>query len=98
MARGGRLLRTAEPDDLKRIRGIGVVLEKKLNALGITNYAQIAAWTETEVADLGRRLDIGDQIAREKWVEQAQVLASSGETDFSRRFDRGDFSNGNDRG
>src|SRR5262249_35824992 len=29
-----------EVDDLKRIRGVGVLIEKKLNSLGITTYEQ----------------------------------------------------------
>ncbi|MEP4704939.1 MAG: 50S ribosomal protein L21, partial [Hyphomicrobiales bacterium] len=32
-------------DDLKVISGVGPVLEKKLNALGITKYAQVAAFS-----------------------------------------------------
>jgi predicted flap endonuclease-1-like 5' DNA nuclease len=32
-------------EDLKRIRGVGVLIEKKLNSLGVTSYEQIANWT-----------------------------------------------------
>ena len=36
-AAGRKLARTGPPDDLKRIRGIGVLIERKLNALGVTD-------------------------------------------------------------
>src|SRR5690606_7665496 len=37
-------------DDLKRIRGIGVLIEKRLQSLGITSYEQVANWTGDDVA------------------------------------------------
>ncbi|MEO0799904.1 MAG: hypothetical protein AAFY53_11945, partial [Pseudomonadota bacterium] len=35
-------------------------------------------------------LGIQNRIEREKWIEQARILAAGGETEFSRRVDRGD--------
>jgi predicted flap endonuclease-1-like 5' DNA nuclease len=77
-------------DDLKRIRGIGVLVEKKLNALGIDRYAQIASWTRTDVERFGRLLDLAGRIERESWIEQARILSTGGQTEFSRRLERGD--------
>lgn len=77
-------------DDLKRIRGIGVLLEKKLNAFGVTSYAQIARWNEGDLREAALALGFdGGRIARENWIEQARVLASGGLTEFARRVDRG---------
>ena len=77
-------------DDLKRIRGVGVLIEKKLNSLGITNYEQIASWSGADVDRISRVLDFKGRIERENWIEQARILASGGQTEFSRRVDRGE--------
>jgi predicted flap endonuclease-1-like 5' DNA nuclease len=77
-------------DDLKRIRGIGVLIEKRLNALGITSYEQVANWTKADIDIISSQLDFRGRIERENWVEQARILASGGQTEFSRRVDRGE--------
>jgi predicted flap endonuclease-1-like 5' DNA nuclease len=86
----GRVGRTVANDDLKRIRGVGVLIEKKLNALGITGYEQIANWTATDIDRVSQSLDFRGRIERENWVEQARILATGGQTEFSRRVDRGE--------
>lgn len=77
-------------DNLKRIGGIGVIIERRLNALGIYRYDQIAAWTDADVERVDTELDFPGRIEREEWREQAQILAEGGTTDFASRFDRGD--------
>ncbi len=72
-------------DDLKRIRGIGVLIEKKLNSLGIAYYEQIANWTGADIERISRLLDFKGRIERENWVTQARILATGGQTEFSRR-------------
>ncbi len=62
------------PDDLERIRGIGPVLRQRLNKLGITTFAQIAAFTEDDLKRIDEVLDFNGQISRERWVEQAKAL------------------------
>ena len=79
-------------DDLKRIRGIGVLIEKKLNSLGISSYDQIANWTAADIAHISEVLDFRGRIERENWIEQARILCAGGNTEFSRRVDRGDMS------
>jgi predicted flap endonuclease-1-like 5' DNA nuclease len=76
-------------DDLKRIRGVGVLLEKRLNMLGYTRYAQIAAWTQADIDRVNQQLDFSGRIERENWIEQARIMATGGQTEFSRRQDRG---------
>ncbi len=61
-------------DDLKHIRGIGPVLEKKLHELGITSLRQIAELTPSEIARIDEQLDFKGRILREKWIEQARSL------------------------
>jgi len=80
--------RTTIPDDLKRIRGIGVLIEKKLNSMGITSYAQVANWSAADIERISHVLDFKGRIERENWVEQARILAAGGQTEFSRKTDR----------
>ncbi len=74
-----------EADDLKRIRGIGVLIEKKLNSLGVTHYEQVANWTGADIERISNILDFKGRIERENWIEQARILATGGQTEFSRR-------------
>lgn len=83
-------------DDLKRIRGIGVLIEKRLNALGITSYEQVANWTKADIDSVSSQLDFRGRIERENWIEQARILASGGQTEFSRRVDRGEVESSKD--
>lgn len=79
-------------DDLKRIKGIGKVLEAKLNGLGIWHFDQIAAWGEGEVNWVNSHLSFSGRIQREEWIKQAVALASGQETEFSKRVDAGEVS------
>lgn len=72
-------------DDLKKIRGIGVLIEKKLNAMGVFAYEQIANWSAGEIERVSNALDFKGRIEREGWVQQARILASGGQTEFSKR-------------
>ncbi|MCB1484535.1 MAG: hypothetical protein KDJ17_06560 [Hyphomicrobiaceae bacterium] len=65
-----------EDDDLTRIRGIDARLERRLNALNITSYSQIAVWEEADVDYFARTLGLEDAIVDQKWIEQAAVLAA----------------------
>ena len=59
-------------DDLKELSGVGPALEKKLHAAGVTTFAQIAAWTEEDVAAMDEKLSFKGRIEREGWIEQAK--------------------------
>ena len=61
-------------DDLKRISGVGPALEKKLHDLGITSFAQIAAWTPEEIADFDDKLSFKGRIERDEWLKQAAAF------------------------
>lgn len=64
----------AGADDLKQLSGVGPALEKKLNAAGVTTFAQIAAWGEAEIAEFDEKLSFKGRIEREGWVEQAKAI------------------------
>ncbi len=58
-------------DDLSRISGVGPVLVKKLHDLGVTSFAQIAAWTPEDVAAMDDKLNFKGRIDRDEWIKQA---------------------------
>lgn len=64
-----------EPDDLKKISGVGPVLEKKLHELGITKFEQVAAFTPEQITEVDDRLSFKGRIERDNWLEQAAKLA-----------------------
>jgi predicted flap endonuclease-1-like 5' DNA nuclease len=65
-----------EPDDLKRISGIGPGIEKTLHELGIYHFRQIAQFTPDHVAWIDQRLRFRGRIEREDWIGQARKLAA----------------------
>lgn len=65
-----------EADDLKRISGVGPVLEGKLNGLGIYHFWQIARWNADEVSWVDGFLNFRGRIDRDNWIEQAKTLAA----------------------
>lgn len=78
-------------DDLKKIKGVGPKLEILLNELGFYHFDQVANWTADEVAWVDQNLKgFKGRVTRDNWVEQATLLASGGETEFSKRVDGGD--------
>ncbi len=63
-----------EADDLKKISGVGPVLEEKLNKLGIYHYEQIANFSVTEISAIDEALNFKGRIERDDWLDQAAKL------------------------
>ncbi|MGJ8603919.1 MAG: endonuclease [Marivita sp.] len=83
--------RDGGPDNLKEIKGIGPKLEQLLHSMGFYHFDQIANWTADEVAWVNANLQgFKGRVTRDTWVEQAKILASGAETEFSKRVDKGD--------
>jgi len=61
-----------EADDLKLIKGVGVVLERKLNAAGIFHFWQLAGLTEEQIAGLEAEMRFPGRIVRDAWQDQAR--------------------------
>jgi len=69
-ARGG------QPDDLKKIKGVGPKLEKELHAAGVFHFDQIAGWSAKEAAWADQHLvSFKGRVSRDNWVAQATALA-----------------------
>ncbi|WP_111535650.1 50S ribosomal protein L21 [Palleronia aestuarii] len=69
----------ASGDDLKKLSGVGPALEKKLLEAGVTSFAQIAAWTEADIAEWDEKLSFKGRIEREGWVDQAKQFEAEKE-------------------
>ena len=64
-----------DKDDLKQIKGVGPVIEKTLNELGILLFSQIAEMSEVEIDRVAQRLKgFRSRIYREDWIGQARDL------------------------
>jgi large subunit ribosomal protein L21 len=65
---------TAGADDLTAIKGLGKVKAARLAEAGVTTFAQVAAWTDEDIAEVGLQVNTGPgQIKREDWVGQAKA-------------------------
>jgi len=63
-----------EKDDLKKISGIGQVLEQMLNRIGITTFQQIARFTEQDAKQVDDALQVFQgRIVRDNWIGGAQM-------------------------
>lgn len=82
----------ADKDDLKRISGIGLSIEKKLNNIGIFTYRQISKFSNKDMTDITDLITFfPGRIERDNWVLQATNLVKGLDTDFSKRVDKGDI-------
>ncbi|WP_439142554.1 50S ribosomal protein L21 [Planktotalea sp.] len=69
-ARGG------QPDDLKKISGVGPKLEGVLHEIGVFHFDQIAAWGPAEISYMDDRLSFKGRIERDDWIAQATQFAA----------------------
>lgn len=77
----------ASGDDLGRIKGVGPKLKALLTSLGVTGYAQIAAWTDEDIARIDAQLgSFAGRAVRDNWVEQAKLLASGDAAAYEAKF------------
>ena len=66
---------SSEPDDLKLIKGVGPKLEKMLHELGVYKFSQIAAWSQTDIDEISKKLgSFKDRITRDDWINKAREL------------------------
>ncbi|WP_026262269.1 hypothetical protein [Spirosoma panaciterrae] len=65
-----------ESDDLKEIVGVGPFLEKKLHAIGIYTFRQIANFNKEDIDKVNDIIEFfPGRIERDDWVGQANQLA-----------------------
>lgn len=63
-------------DDLTQLNGVGPAFAKKLNAAGVTSFAQVAAWTDADLDALDAEIaGVKAKAETGEWVKQAKELA-----------------------
>jgi len=68
----------SKKDDLKQIKGIGEFVEKKLNALGIYNFKQVANLSGDDIDKVNDAIEFfPGRIKRDNWMGQAKNLFKS---------------------
>ena len=76
-----------EGDDLRRIKGVGPKLVALLHSLGVTRYAQIAAWSTEDLARIDAQLGaFQGRPQRDNWIEQARLLESGDRASYEAKF------------
>lgn len=65
-----------DPDDLKKITGVGPSLERRLRDLGVTKIEQIANFSDEDVENVDAVLNFKGRIQRDDWVGQAKALVT----------------------
>ncbi len=67
----------AQADDLKEILGVGPFLEKKMHAIGVYTFAQVARFTPEDVDKVNDIIEFfPGRIERDNWVGQAQAFVN----------------------
>lgn len=64
-------------NNLKRIRGIGRAVEKRLNGMGITTISGLAALAPDQIKSIEERLGFPGRVEREAWISQAKALSEA---------------------
>ena len=76
-------------DDLSRIKGVGPKLVTLLGQIGVSSFAEIAAWSEADIERIDAQLGVFQgRIRRDSWVEQARFLAAGDMAGFEGKFGR----------
>jgi len=77
-------------DNLKEIKGVGPKMEQMLNEMGVYHFDQIAGWSADEIAWVDANLKgFKGRVSRDGWVDQAKILMTGAETEFSQRVEDG---------
>lgn len=74
-AKGLNIATATVKDDLQVVKGIGPVMESKLNDFGVYSYEQLGRLKKADIETLATTLgSFPDRIDRDKWVSQSKKL------------------------
>lgn len=74
-------------DDLLKLKGVGPKLNSLLIELGVTRYAQIAGWSDTDIAVIDAKLgNFKGRPVRDQWIDQAKYLAAGDVAGFEAKY------------
>ena len=75
--RGGKEMpqkASTENDDLQQIKGIGAVIETKLNEMGIRTFEHLSNLSADHIAQIAEKINYSEQrIEKDDWVGQARA-------------------------
>lgn len=75
------------PDNLLLLKGLGPKVNAILNDLGVTRFAQIAAWDDADISEIDPKLGtFAGRIVKENWVDQARLLAAGDSAAFEKKY------------
>jgi len=74
-------------DPLTQLKGLGPKAASILNDLGVTRFEQIASWNEADIAAIDAQMGaFKGRIGRDRWVDQARLLAKGDTAAFEAEF------------
>ncbi|KEQ54635.1 hypothetical protein [Sphingobium chlorophenolicum] len=74
-------------DDLLKLKGVGPKLNTLLIELGVTRYAQIAGWSDSDIAAIDAKLgNFKGRPVRDQWIDQAKYLAAGDTAGFEAKY------------
>ncbi|AEG49758.1 hypothetical protein Sphch_2082 [Sphingobium chlorophenolicum L-1] len=74
-------------DDLLKLKGVGPKLNMLLIELGVTRYAQIAGWSDSDIAAIDAKLgNFKGRPVRDQWIDQAKYLAAGDLAGFEAKY------------
>jgi predicted flap endonuclease-1-like 5' DNA nuclease len=76
-------------DTLTKIKGITSKIESDLNNLGIYHFEQISQWSNKNCEWVEEFLLLPKIVRANQWVEQAKVLLSGRDTEYSLQLENG---------
>lgn len=77
----------ARGDTLTQLKGLGPKAASLLNDLGVTRFEQMASWNDADVAAIDARMGaFKGRITRDRWVDQAKLLAKGDKAAFEAEF------------
>ena len=78
---------SASGDDLLKLKGVGPKLNALLIELGVTRYAQIAGWSDADIAAIDAKLgNFKGRPVRDQWIDQAKYLAAGDQAGFEAKY------------
>jgi len=80
--------RPADADALHLIKGLGHSPQKKVNALGVDRFRQMASWSDPQVEEIGQSVADRIRVRTSNWVGQAREWAALSEEESARSFER----------
>jgi predicted flap endonuclease-1-like 5' DNA nuclease len=77
----------SDADNLLLLKGVGPKLAALLGELGVTSFAQIAVWTDADIAAIDEKLGaFKGRPTRDQWVDQAKLLAAGDAAGYEARY------------